>query len=683
MDALLSRRVYLPAGRLRRRPGVPVMTLNRRTLPQPPEPEPEPEPKAGANAGPGGNVLPFPVRLQKARNRDERRRWARQSKLLTPAQAREFYRVFGANLPEGVHVRPSACRGAEEWKYGVRPLYYVDVPRQVFDEHRDEFGHRQVSCGGDLAKARDVTAKIRLYQTPGVLRPAISHLDGFKDYLRVTPKAVKYRSAGVYRDEPAVREVGRKLVQFLSIPGPDGRPLGEYPLHLFSAALINFALQHLPFDGKGAATQTGYITVLGHFFKFARKEKLLPPGSENPVTDEVAPHDYATVEMVVPKDHLKLNVAQTALVLGVDEITVRRRIGDKKLRAEREGRGYAVAVAKDLVAPFVVASLPRRMRRRIGRSRDWYTAAEWAHLRAHGIRFEPPKMRAALDLIAYVGDRVGEVLGWTVLDGEANPAYTGDDPDEPAGWVRVARQDDDGTPGPRKSGGEPYSIALSQRAWAVWEYLRDAAVETFEASREQGLLAADAGPVAPLLPQRNGKPWEEEAFNQALSRATLRAGFGERSLVLSRTHALRHLRATLLCQVDPTKIPAAAAALGVTVATFLEDYVGTTDEEVDLVSVRAMHALDQGALLLEFEQSDTMPTLRRAVKLAWDAAQAGDMATVRAQRAVAREMVRRAYAHFGGEPRKETERELIDLEERLRRAEYFTDPSDAPSEGVS
>jgi len=56
---------------------------------------------------------------------------------------------------------------------------------------------------------------------------------------------------------------------------------------------------------------------------------------------------------------------------------------------------------------------------------------------------------------------------------------------------------------------------------------------------------------------------------------------------------------------------------------------------------------------------------------------------VRAQRAVAREMVRRAYAHFGGEPRKETERELIDLEERLRRAEYFTDPSDAPSEGVS
>jgi integrase len=677
MDALLSRRVYLPAGRLRRRPGVRVMSLDRHTLPQQPDPEVEVDP------APAKNVLPFPVRLQKARNRRERRRRARYSQLLSPPRLDEFYGVFEKNLPKGVHVRPTVCRGEGEWKYGVGPLYYVDVSRQVFDDHPDEFAHRQMSCGSDLDKARGLVAKIRLYETPGALRPASSHLDGFAEYLRVTPKPRGHRSAGAYRDEPAVHEVIRKLVQFFSIPGPDGRPLGEYPLFRFCVELINFALRHLPFAGKGAATQTGYITVLGHFFKYALKEKLLPPGSENPLNDEVVPHDYKAVEMVVGDDELELNVAQTALVLGIDEVTVCRRIREKKLTAEKQGRGYVVAVAKGQVAPFVVASLPRRMRRRAGRAWDWYTAAEWAHLRAHGIIFEAPVMRAALDLTAYLGCRVGEILGQTVLDGEANPAYTGDDPDQPAGWVTVIRQDDDGTPAARKSGGKPVSIALSQRAWAVWEYLRDAAIEAFAASREQGLLAPDAGPVAPLLPKPNGKPWDDEDLNQALSRATLRAGFGERSLVLSRTHALRHLRATLLCQVDPTKIPAAAAALGVTVATFLEDYVGTTDEEVDLVSVRAQHALDQGAIRLEFERSDTMPTLRRAVRLAWDAAPAGGMTTVRAQRAVARDMVRRAYSHFEGDPPKDIELELIHLGDRLRRAEEFTDPPDEPPEGVS
>jgi len=170
----------------------------------------------------------------------------------------------------------------------------------------------------------------------------------------------------------------------------------------------------------------------------------------------------------------------------------------------------------------------------------------------------------------------------------------------------VARQDDDGTPGPRKSGGEPYSIALSQRAWAVWEYLRDAAVETFEASREQGLLAADAGPVAPLLPQRNGKPWRRRLSTRLCPGPPCGLASGAVPRPLPHPCPAPPPRHPPL-PGDPTKIPAAAAALGVTVATFLEDYVGTTDEEVDLVSVRAMHALDQGALLLEFEQSDTMP----------------------------------------------------------------------------
>jgi hypothetical protein len=59
------------------------------------------------------------------------------------------------------------------------------------------------------------------------------------------------------------------------------------------------------------------------------------------------------------------------------------------------------------------------------------------------------------------------------------------------------------------------------------------------------------------------------------------------------------------------------------------------------------------------------------------------MTTVRAQRAVARDMVRRAYSHFEGDPPKDIELELIHLGDRLRRAEEFTDPPDEPPEGVS
>jgi hypothetical protein len=75
--------------------------------------------------------------------------------------------------------------------------------------------------------------------------------------------------------------------------------------------------------------------------------------------------------------------------------------------------------------------------------------------------------------------------------------------------------------------------------------------------------------------------------------------------------------------------------------------------------------------------------LRRVGKLLWDAAMAEDVATVRAERAVARDMERRAYAHFGGDPPEATERELIHLGDRLRRAEERTDPPDGPPEGAS
>jgi hypothetical protein len=75
--------------------------------------------------------------------------------------------------------------------------------------------------------------------------------------------------------------------------------------------------------------------------------------------------------------------------------------------------------------------------------------------------------------------------------------------------------------------------------------------------------------------------------------------------------------------------------------------------------------------------------LRRVGKLISDAATAGDMATVRAQRAVARDMIRRANTQFGGDPPEATEPELIHLGDRLRRAEELTDPPDGPSEGAA
>ena len=75
--------------------------------------------------------------------------------------------------------------------------------------------------------------------------------------------------------------------------------------------------------------------------------------------------------------------------------------------------------------------------------------------------------------------------------------------------------------------------------------------------------------------------------------------------------------------------------------------------------------------------------LRRVGKLISDAATAGDMATVRAQRAVARDMIRRANTQFGGDPPEATEPELIHLGDRLRRAEHLTPAPGAPAEGSS
>jgi integrase len=65
-----------------------------------------------------------------------------------------------------------------------------------------------------------------------------------------------------------------------------------------------------------------------------------------------------------------------------------------------------------------------------------------------------------------------------------------------------------------------------------------------------------------------------ESLNDALARATLRAGFDDRARLLDHTHALRHMYATSLLEQTEGDRGAAAAALGTTVETVIRDYLG-------------------------------------------------------------------------------------------------------------
>jgi integrase len=670
MDALLSRRVYV-ATRRWRRPEVRVVTM----LPVTPTSAP------ATHAWPDADekVLHLPGRLEKARARRLSRREGRLPHF-TKAQWQEFHAAVHEAHPDldpRIQYRRSPAKGNREWKYGVTWILYLNVERRLVREHHDVFPSRQISCADDLVRARGWLLKIQLYSSPDALRPASTFADGFPAYLADEPKPEFHRTAGDYRKPKTNRLWVNALKRSWEMPGPDGRPLGVYPRAEFAPQVFRHALRHIPYRGKSRDSQWAYIVAWRLFFDYLLATNRWPAGRPNPVDTSVRPVDYERLETAAPKGMRYVNVAQAALALKCSATVIKWRIATEELKADLHGRGYWVLVDAEKVLAQVRASMPPTLvRARPGR--DFYSVAEWIHVYETEERLgaEGPVVLAALRLDALAGFRHGELLGLRREDGRLNPAYNGD-PDVPKGWVSVLRQVDGGEYDPTKTR-QRVDVALTEATWALFVFLCDAASALVEDSRQKGRLAPGAGAVIPLLPRVNGKPQAEEWLNAALSRMNLRAGLGDRALYLSHLHALRHVRATLLAMVCKEQIPAAAAAMGISVATFLQDYVGVSYEEIDRVSLRAQARLEQEGARLQYEREGIPQALRQAEKAAWAAADAGDRAAGLAQEALFRVLFRRAHVIFAGDPPDDIEPALIKAEDRVLRAIRFTDDPPPP-----
>ena len=671
MDALLSRRVYVASRRPWRRPEVRVVTTLPVNLTAPPATDATPHL--------AGKVLHLPSRLDKAQARRLGRREGRLPHF-SKAQWAEFHAAVHQAHPDldpGIDYRRSPATGKREWKYGVTWILYLNVARRLVREHHDVFRSRQISCADDLVKARGWLLKIQVYSSPDALRPASSFTDGFPAYLADEPKPEGHRSAGEYRIDETNKERVRALKRGWQMPGPDGRLLDEYRREEFAPRVFRHALRHMPYGGKSPDSQWAYIVAWRLYFEYLISAKLWPAGRANPVDKSVRPVDHSRLETAAPKGMLTVNVAQAALALECSKDVIKRRIVKGELEGHLHGKGYWVQVAKDKVLAQVRATLPPTlMRARPGKA--FYSVAEWLHVCETEERLgaEGPVALAAVRFDALGGFRHGELLGLTADDGRVNPAYTGD-PDVPAAWISVLRQVDGGEYNPTKTR-RRVDVALTETTWALFVLLRDAARALIEDSRQKGRLASGAGAVFPLLPRVNGMPQDDEFLNNVLSRMNLRAGLGERALYLSHLHALRHVRATLLAMVCRERIPEAAAAMGIGVATFLEDYVGTSFEEIDKISLRAQARLEQEGARLQYEREGLPRALRQAEKAAWAAADAGDKPAALAQEALFRVIYRRAQIIFQGDPPADIEPDLIKAEDRVLRAIRFTDDPPPP-----